>query len=147
MAINATDFLVLERDNRGLGIEERRPRYTSVFIASACTVLRMCNISLANSDDLPSGVIPVSKEPFIDVLAAHGTDRAGEIRRSPIGPRLADGSYAILLGTDNDYSVTQRAQGNSLISASTRPGRAASRYPSIRLSGRPRADSRVPHVL
>jgi hypothetical protein len=28
-----------------------------------------------------------------------------------IGPRLADGSYAILLGTDNDYSVTQTGAG------------------------------------
>jgi hypothetical protein len=26
-----------------------------------------------------------------------------------VGPRLADGSYLILAGTDNDYSVTQNA--------------------------------------
>jgi hypothetical protein len=28
-----------------------------------------------------------------------------------VGPRLADGSYLVLAGTDNDYSVTQNATG------------------------------------
>ena len=27
-----------------------------------------------------------------------------------IGPKLADGSYALLLATDNDFSVTQNGQ-------------------------------------
>ena len=72
----------------------------------------MCNISLANSDDLPSGVIPVSKEPFIDVLAQlTGQTVPEKLEGLAIGPRLADGSYAILLGTDNDYSVTQTGAG------------------------------------
>ncbi len=28
-----------------------------------------------------------------------------------VGPRLKDGSYALVAGTDNDYSVTQNATG------------------------------------
>ena len=31
-----------------------------------------------------------------------------------IGPRLAGGSYVIVAGTDNDYSVTQNQAGNPL---------------------------------
>ena len=28
-----------------------------------------------------------------------------------VGPRLSDGSYALLVGTDNDFSVTQSGTG------------------------------------
>lgn len=31
--------------------------------------------------------------------------------RSTIGPRLKDGNYVMVSGTDNDYSVTQNASG------------------------------------
>ena len=113
VAINATDFLVLERDNRGLGIEETPPPlHKRIYRISLHGATDVQHLSLANSDDLPSGVIPVSKEPFIDVLAQLTEQTVPEkFEGLAIGPRLADGSYAILLGTDNDYSVTQTGAG------------------------------------
>jgi hypothetical protein len=88
VAINATDFLILERDNRGLGIEETQtPIHKRIYRISLRDDTDVQDISLANSDDLPSGVIPVSEEPFIDVLAQlTRTDRARETRRSRYWP-------------------------------------------------------------
>ena len=115
VAINSTDFLVLERDNRGLGIEVTpTPVHKRIYRISLRDATDVQDILLANSDDLPSGVIPVSKEPFIDVLAQLTKVRQTvpeKLEGLAIGPRLADGSYAILLGTDNDYSVTQTGAG------------------------------------
>ena len=100
----------------------------------------MQHLSLAHSDDLPSGVIPVSKESFIDVLAQLTEQTVPEkFEGLAIGPRLADGSYAILLGTDNDYSVTQTGAGEQFDICVDATERAASRYPSIR-TRRSRAD-------
>jgi hypothetical protein len=113
VAINDIDFLVLERDNRGLGIElTPTPLHKRIYRISLHGATDVQHLSLANSDDLPSGVIPVSKEPFIDVLAQlTGQSVPEKLEGLAIGPRLADGSYAILLGTDNDYSVTQTGEG------------------------------------
>src|SRR5262245_53197725 len=68
---------------RGLGIEVTpTPVYKCIYRISLRDATDVQDISLANSDDLPSGVIPVSKEPFIAVLAqltdarqTVGTDR------------------------------------------------------------------------
>jgi hypothetical protein len=109
------DFLVLDRDSRCLGIEVTpTPVHKRIYRISLCDAMDVQDISLANSDDLPSGVIPVSKEPFIDVLAQLTDARQTvpeKLEGLAIGPRLADGSYVILLGTDNDYSVTQTGAG------------------------------------
>jgi hypothetical protein len=62
---------------------------------------------------LPAGVIPVSKvlTPFLDLgantLAALGNKVPEKWEGLAVGPRLNDGSYLLLAGTDNDYSVTQ----------------------------------------
>jgi hypothetical protein len=115
VAINATDFLVLERDNRGLGIEVTpTPLHKRIYRISLRGATNVQDISLANTDDLPSDVQPVSKEPFIDVLAQlteAGQTVPEKLEGLAIGPRLANGSFAILLGTDNDYSVTQTGAG------------------------------------
>jgi hypothetical protein len=115
VAIDDTDFLVLERDNRGLGIElTPTPLHKRLCRISLGGATDVQHISLANSDDLPSGVLPVSKTPFIDVLGqltTAGQTVPEKLESLAIGPRLADGSYAILLGTDNDYSVTQTGEG------------------------------------
>ncbi len=39
-----------------------------------------------------------------------------------IGPRLADGSYLVLAGTDNDYSVTQNGTGGRSSTVYFKPG-------------------------
>jgi len=60
---------------------------------------------------------PVSKSstPFMiidaDTLAAFGGRVPEKWEGLTIGPRLSDGQYVILTGTDNDFSVTQNANG------------------------------------
>lgn len=121
-AINDHEFLVIERDNRGIGVDPdayptvagvnaNRPvaskRIYKINLTGATDV---SNISLAGTNNLPVGVNPVQKSLFIDVqqeLAAAGLLIPEKIEGLAIGPQLADGSYAILAGTDNDYSVTQ----------------------------------------
>ncbi|NJK47076.1 esterase-like activity of phytase family protein [Candidatus Gracilibacteria bacterium] len=113
-AINELEFLVLERDNRGLGVEDPTAsapvgskRVYKINLAQATNV---SNLSLAGTNNLPSGVNPVSKSLFLDVadaLTQTGQVLPEKLEGLTIGPKLADGSHSILLGTDNDYSVTQ----------------------------------------
>jgi hypothetical protein len=113
-ALNDKEFLVIERDNRGIG--EADPNGTNpvgskrVFKINIDGATDVSNVSLAGTNTLPSGINPVGKSLFLDVAAT--LNNAGEkiyekFEGLTIGPKLADGSYAILLGTDNDFSVTQ----------------------------------------
>jgi hypothetical protein len=74
--------------------------------------------------DAPDAVFtPVAKQaaPWLDLalpatladasLAALGGLSPEKWEGLAIGPRLADGSHLVLAGTDNDYSVTQNADG------------------------------------
>lgn len=120
IALNDTEFLILERDNRGVGVDDplgKLPvgskRVYKIDITGATDV---SNISLAGTNSLPAGVVPVQKQadPFLDIAAA--LTQAGQIipekfEGLAVGPQLADGSYALLLGTDNDFSVTQSGSG------------------------------------
>lgn len=115
-ALNDHEFLVLERDNRGYGIEETAaPVHKRVYRISLRGATDVSKISLAGRGDLPQGVRPVGKTSELDLLAA--LRDAGQryvpekIEGLAIGPRLARGRYLALLGTDNDYSVTQTGDG------------------------------------
>ena len=117
VAINATQFLVIERDNRGLGVDalignQPPPPVASkrVYLIDITGATDVSGISLADTNDLPSGVIPVSKSLAIDVqaaLLALGLPLPEKLEGLTIGPQLADGTFSLLLGTDNDFSVTQ----------------------------------------
>ena len=115
-AINDTDFLILERDNRGLGLDDpagTQPvgskRIYRISIAGATDVTAIA----LGADALPAGVKPVGKSALFIDLAAHSVLPNGRLAEKweglAIGPRLADGSYLIVTGVDNDYSVTQNA--------------------------------------
>lgn len=113
-AISDTEFLVLERDNRGVGVDDptgaapvASKRVYRIDIAGATDV---SGISLAGTNALPPGVVPVGKALFLDVataLRAAGVTLPEKLEGLAVGPRLQDGSYALLLGTDNDFSATQ----------------------------------------
>jgi hypothetical protein len=109
---------VLERDNRGIGVDD--PAGTGVVGSK-----RIYQIDISDATDvtdvilpaevLPANVIAVSKsQAFID-LAANTVLPNGKIAEKweglAIGPRLKDGARAILAGNDNDYSVTQSGSG------------------------------------
>ena len=116
--INDREFLVLERDNRGIGeadplgsVPAASKRIYKIDLTGATDV---SNISLAGTNTLPSRVTAVSKCLFLDVQSAlvnAGQPIPEKLEGLAIGPKLKDGSYALLLGTDNDFSVTQTGSG------------------------------------
>jgi hypothetical protein len=118
IALNNSEFLVLERDNRGVGVDDptgNNPigskRTFKIDLAGATDV---SNISLAGTNSLPADVTPVSKSLYFDIaalLSAAGQKIPEKIEGLAIGPKLADGSYAVLVATDNDFSVTQNTSG------------------------------------
>lgn len=119
-ALSTGTLLVLERDNRGLGVDDPTAanpvgskRLYRIDLAGATNV---AGVSLAATNDLPAGVSPVTKtaSPFLDIAAAlrsAGLPVPEKIEGFAFGPRLADGSYTLILATDNDFSVTQNGAG------------------------------------
>lgn len=112
VALNDSEFLVLERNNRGLG---------SANYASPDK--RVYTIDITGADDVTGTVLSnsfagdaVTKGGlFIDLDANTLPALNGKVPEKweglAIGPKLADGSYLLLAGTDNDYSVTQNGSG------------------------------------
>lgn len=120
VAINEFEFLVLERNNRGLGVDANLGSPNKkVFRIDLRGATDVTGINLSTA---PAGsYAPVSKvtTPWLDLAAANTLQHpslAALGRVSPekwegltVGPRLNDGSYLMLAGTDNDYSVTQNS--------------------------------------
>jgi hypothetical protein len=119
VAINEDEFLVLERNNRGLGVDaEQAPANKKVYRISLAGAT---DVSGNDLDAAGAAFTPVSKNPapWLDLaasatlahpsLAALGGVSPEKWEGLAIGPRLSDGSYLVLAGTDNDYSVTQDA--------------------------------------
>jgi hypothetical protein len=119
VALDDQRFLVLERNNRGLGVDATlggaNKKVFRIDLAGASDVS-------AVDLDAPGAVFtPVAKEAsaWLDLadattlahpsLAALGGVSPEKWEGLAIGPRLADGSYLVLAGTDSDYSVTQNA--------------------------------------
>ena len=113
VAINDHEFFVLERNNRGVGVG-------ATFATADKEVFR---IDLAGATDvtginLSSGAAFTAVTKSAQVLDLDANTLAALGNKSPekweglaIGPKLNNGSYLLLAGTDNDYSVTQNAQG------------------------------------
>jgi hypothetical protein len=124
VAINDQEFLVLERDNRGIGVDPTANLpigSKQIFKINITGATDVSNISLAGTNTLPPGVTPVTKTQFLDIAKAIQNPAQGVAQSVPekieglaLGPQLADGSFALLLATDNDFSVTQNASGNQL---------------------------------
>lgn len=122
LAVNANEFLVLERDNRGRGVDFALAGVPvgskRVFRINILGATDVRNISLAgHTTTLPAGVAPVSKDLYIDIAQAF-TDAAITIPEKfealVIGPKLKDDNYALIVGNDNDFSVTQGLAGEQL---------------------------------
>ena len=110
VAINDHEFYVLERNNRGIGV--------GATLATADKEVYRIDISgatdVSNIDLDAAGAIytKVSKSAKVidldaNTLAALGNKSPEKWEGLAIGPRLSDGSFMMLAGTDNDYSVTQ----------------------------------------
>jgi hypothetical protein len=121
VAVNDSEFLVLERNNRGVGVPDANltPPNKKVFRIDITNAADFRNVTFpvdANGSVLACPAGKVSKSvPVLD-LAANTLDALGgkvpeKWEGLAIGPMLDDGSYLMLAGTDNDYSVTQNGTG------------------------------------
>lgn len=115
VALSDQEFLVLERNNRGVGVDSDlanpNKKVYSFNLAGATDVT---NIDL---DSAGAKFVAVNKNSSALIDLAANTPFLGG--RSPekweglaIGPQLVDGTYMLLAGTDNDYSITQNGTAN-----------------------------------
>ena len=119
VAINDVEFLVLERDNRGIGVDDPAG-------ARAVGSKRVYKINITNATDvtdkvigldaLPAGTVAVTKVPavFLDLQTNTSLPNGKQAEKwegLTIGPRLKNGDIMLLAGNDNDYSVTQTGAG------------------------------------
>ena len=118
--LSDTEFLVLERDNRGRGVDNPTginpgPLHKRIYKIDISAATDVSEISLVGTNDvLPAGVIAVGKTLFLDLLEA--IDGAGhwqpeKIEGFAVGPQLPNDKRLYIAGTDNDYSVTQTGAG------------------------------------
>jgi hypothetical protein len=115
VALGNDKFLVLERNNRGIGV--------GATLAGADKAVYQ--IDLAGAVDVSGITLPASGAGFagavsksaklIDLdantLAALGGLSPEKWEGLTVGPQIGAGRYLLLAGTDNDYSVTQSGQG------------------------------------
>ena len=118
VAINDTEFLVLERDNRGIGVDD--PPGARTVGSKQVFKIDISGATDVTSEDLPGntlpdGIVPVAKSAAIMDLSANSQLPNGKQPEKweglAIGPRLWNGRRLILTGNDNDYSVTQTGEG------------------------------------
>jgi hypothetical protein len=119
-AINDHEFLVLERDNRGIGVDDPAganvvgsKRVFKIDVLGATDIADRALPSDGNLTAAVPPIVPVTKSPevFIDLSAntLPNGKQAEKWEGLTIGPRLRHGGFLILTGNDNDYSVTQDA--------------------------------------
>lgn len=117
VALGNDRFLVLERNNRGIGVGATLATADkAVYAIDLSGATDVTNLALPASGNLPTGVVAAAKGAKVidldaDTLAALGGRSPEKWEGLAIGPQLADGQYLLLAGTDNDYSVTQNGTG------------------------------------
>ncbi len=115
VAINDHQFMAIERNNRGVGVDsELTTANKKVFLID---IAGATDVSAIDLDAVGAVFTAVSKNAtaFIDLAANTVDGMGGRVAEKweglTIGPRLNDGSYLMLAGTDNDYSVSQNGSG------------------------------------
>ena len=114
VALGNDKFLVLERNNRGVGVGATLAGADkNVYEIDLAGAVDVSNTNLPASGNFAGAVTKVAKVLDLDAntLAALGNKSPEKWEGLAIGPQLADGSFLILAGTDNDYSVTQNSDG------------------------------------
>jgi len=117
VALGNDRFMILERNNRGVGVGATLASPDkNVFMIDLAGASDVSGLSLPATGDLPSGVLAVSKGAKVidldaNTLAALGNRSPEKWEGLAVGPKLANGQYLVLAGTDNDYSVTQNGTG------------------------------------
>ena len=116
VALNDHEFLVLERNNRGVGVasdlSSPNKKVFKIDITGASDVTDTpCRTTAPPAERQGAG--HEDCDSFLEPRRQHHRRIRGRVPEKmeglAIGPRLADGQYLILAGTDNDFSVTQIA--------------------------------------
>jgi hypothetical protein len=115
VAINHRELLVLERNNRGVGVgAEFSPPNKKIFRIDINGAQDVSGVTFAAAA-CPAGKVTKVVMPFLDLAANTLPELGNKVLEKweglAIGPRLKNGDYLMLAGTDNDYSVTQNAVG------------------------------------
>ena len=121
-------FLVIERDNRGLGVDDPtgasvigQKRVYRITLGGATDVSA---VSLAGTSNL-GAIVPVTKSIYLDVqaaLKAAGENTFEKLEGLAFGPMLPGGAFRLVLVTDNDFSVTQSGNGTQFDVCTSGPG-------------------------
>jgi hypothetical protein len=115
IAINDHEFLVIERNNRGVGVgADFSPPNKKVYRIDLTDAADVSTVTFA-ATECPVGKVTKAAMPFLDLAANTLPELGNKVPEKweglAIGPRLKNGDYLMLAGTDNDYSVTQNAVG------------------------------------
>ena len=114
VALGNNKFLVLERNNRGVGVGAAvSPADKAVYEIDLTNATDVSNITLPATDAFAGAVIKSTKKMDLDAntLLALGNKSPEKWEGLAVGPMLDNGQYLILAGTDNDYSVTESGIG------------------------------------
>ena len=107
VAINDTQFLVVERDGDG-GVKAAAKLIYKIDITGATDVSA---VPALPTTGLPAGVVPVAKTLLIDMLdpafGLAGPDFPEKIEGLALGPSLPDGRRLLLVSHDNDFKGDQ----------------------------------------
>ena len=122
MALNDHELLVLERNNRGVGVGAN---FATAAEEPKIDISAATDVSDLDLDSGAAFTAVAKSAQFLDLdINQIDLDGDGDVEsagKSPekweglsLGPRLNHGSYLLLAGTDTDYSVTQNAGGTQL---------------------------------
>ena len=114
VALGNDKFMILERNNRGIGVGATLPSPDkNVFMIDLAGAADVTGVNLPATGTFAGAVSKGAKVIDLDAntLAALGNKSPEKWEGLAVGPRLANGQYVVLAGTDNDYSVTQNGSG------------------------------------
>jgi hypothetical protein len=115
VALGNDRFLVLERNNRGIGVGATLAGADkNVFEIDLAGAQDVTSVDLPASGNVTGAVNKIVKVMDLDAntLAALGGKSPEKWEGLAIGPQLAQDLYLVLAGSDNDYSVTQSGSGD-----------------------------------
>ncbi len=99
LAINASQFLVLERDAKG--------RFCKLMKMDLQGATDITGIEQLPADELPAGVVAARSSVFLDLLDPRfglaGPDFPRKVEGITFGPDLPDGRHLLLVSSDNDF--------------------------------------------
>ena len=108
LAVNDHEFLVLERDNRSnLQDPPQAPTRKAIFKVSIDDTTTDVSDVILPAGALPASVVPVHKDPFIDLLDPSlglAATIAEKLEGLAWGPDLEDGRHLLYVISDNDLN-------------------------------------------